>query len=471
MQKTNKTGIILKDINPQYMKYIKRIAIPTTLILSMLLSVSATSAQFGDAELLASVYTPTPTPKTKPTKIYAPQYTQPTYTPTPTPTTTQQPSTSSYYVPKIYTPPTITDEQKSIEEAGLNPYNEKIIAPPKNFDPKADKEVKKELEKRITKVDQVKDSDAESQEITSKTLILVASTSEEAEKLQEENYGKDVLVVSNSVDSDGDGVSDILETGYGSNPYKADSDGDGINDGEEIIEYNTDPSKQNSFNENRRAVTNLNNTLTGTKPLIKGVAPANRNVGIEARNIETGKTHKVCETTADKNGKFSCTPEKDFQNGSYYLYSNHSAKANDDRELARINVNSEKQRNTPEAEIELTTKSKTTAKIKKTKSWITKLFGEPLYKKHLSEKVETISEKDQIEKLVGEAKPGDIVVVTWKGDEEIISSTFIADPTEGKFQWNIPKGLKDGKSEVIIYNYSPKSNVVSNSKRFFFNKD
>ena len=44
------------------------------------------------------------------------------------------------------------------------------------------------------------------------------------------------------VDSDGDGIPDVLETCvYGTNPYNADTDGDGIGDYDEIYIYGTDP--------------------------------------------------------------------------------------------------------------------------------------------------------------------------------------------------------------------------------------
>lgn len=43
------------------------------------------------------------------------------------------------------------------------------------------------------------------------------------------------------LDSDGDGLSDIEEAEYGTDPFKSDTDGDGLTDWEEIFVYGTDP--------------------------------------------------------------------------------------------------------------------------------------------------------------------------------------------------------------------------------------
>lgn len=44
-----------------------------------------------------------------------------------------------------------------------------------------------------------------------------------------------------TLDSDGDGLSDIDEGAYGADPYNPDTDGDGLSDGEEVLQYKTDP--------------------------------------------------------------------------------------------------------------------------------------------------------------------------------------------------------------------------------------
>ena len=44
-------------------------------------------------------------------------------------------------------------------------------------------------------------------------------------------------------DTDGDGLTDAQEHGYGTDPAKVDTDGDGLTDREEVMIYHTDPLK------------------------------------------------------------------------------------------------------------------------------------------------------------------------------------------------------------------------------------
>ena len=45
------------------------------------------------------------------------------------------------------------------------------------------------------------------------------------------------------VDTDGDGLPDVLETNLGTDPTRADTDGDGLTDGEEVLVLGTDPTR------------------------------------------------------------------------------------------------------------------------------------------------------------------------------------------------------------------------------------
>ena len=44
-----------------------------------------------------------------------------------------------------------------------------------------------------------------------------------------------------SVDSDGDGVSDVMEKEMGTDPFNPDTDSDGLTDGAELTTHRTDP--------------------------------------------------------------------------------------------------------------------------------------------------------------------------------------------------------------------------------------
>jgi hypothetical protein len=52
------------------------------------------------------------------------------------------------------------------------------------------------------------------------------------------------LISADVIDSDDDGLSDDLESIYGTNPNNPDTDGDGLNDRFEI-EEDTDPNNKN----------------------------------------------------------------------------------------------------------------------------------------------------------------------------------------------------------------------------------
>jgi hypothetical protein len=45
------------------------------------------------------------------------------------------------------------------------------------------------------------------------------------------------LISADVVDTDGDGLSDNLESLYGTNPYNTDTDGDGVNDRDDNDTY------------------------------------------------------------------------------------------------------------------------------------------------------------------------------------------------------------------------------------------
>lgn len=79
------------------------------------------------------------------------------------------------------------------------------------------------------------------------------------------------------LDSDGDGLPDILEEVYGTDPLIADTDGDGLTDGQEVFLTNTDPLVANSFDDNlsdadadcdEDGLSNIEEIIAGTEPLI-----------------------------------------------------------------------------------------------------------------------------------------------------------------------------------------------------------
>ena len=69
----------------------------------------------------------------------------------------------------------------------------------------------------------------------------------------------DIKLLSDSADSDGDGLSDVSETNsHGTDPYNVDTDGDGLADNVEIELYGTDPTLADSDNDKIDDQTELN---------------------------------------------------------------------------------------------------------------------------------------------------------------------------------------------------------------------
>ena len=77
-------------------------------------------------------------------------------------------------------------------------------------------------------------------------LSLSAGCFDSSVVIPEENLTKADTGLSNaelaSIDSDGDGLSDLLEKEFGTNPNNVDSDGDGISDNVDALPLNPDES-------------------------------------------------------------------------------------------------------------------------------------------------------------------------------------------------------------------------------------
>ncbi len=69
----------------------------------------------------------------------------------------------------------------------------------------------------------------------------------EANKVKDDKC-QDDSICGKDVDSDKDGLKNIQEQAYRTDPNKADTDGDGVADGDEVNIYNTDPTKSDSTN-------------------------------------------------------------------------------------------------------------------------------------------------------------------------------------------------------------------------------
>lgn len=136
-----------------------------------------------------------------------------------------------------------------------------------------------------------------------------------------------------TVDTDGDGLTDADELKYGTNPSQVDTDGDGAQDGAEIYDYRTDPTQNNSpdaFLKTQFSNLDQPNILfTDSRPLLRGTSFPNQMVELifipldveqAARsflaNIFEGKPRVTTERfQTDSEGKFLIRPF--LQDGRY----------------------------------------------------------------------------------------------------------------------------------------------------------
>ncbi|MDD3563872.1 MAG: OmpA family protein [Candidatus Cloacimonetes bacterium] len=96
--------------------------------------------------------------------------------------------------------------------------------------------------------------------------------------MDEQKYGTDP----NNPDTDGDGLSDGDEVHkYRTNPLKADTDGDGLNDYQEVMQYKTDPLKVDTDNDGLSDYDEV--MVHKTNPLLKDTDGGGMEDGAELR--------------------------------------------------------------------------------------------------------------------------------------------------------------------------------------------
>lgn len=416
-----------------------------------------------------------PKTTTPPSTTTKPVYTKPGTT-TPTTTTTVTPKTATNTGYKL---PELTSEQKLKEEKGFNPYKT-IIIPTAEVKKLAnwsyELQVEQDLRDAVEEQElTILDSDNEEQIINEETQVRIVTNFEE--ELQElERFEENTVVIGPASDSDSDGIGDLVEAIYETNPFDADSDNDGISDMDEI-DFGSNPNEDLGI-DHTISVTNLNEGIVDDEPFIKGVANPGENVVIEAMNIATGEKFTIFEGTADESGKFAGIGQFSSGDpgsgrpidGDYYVYSNHLTPENaqDSREVARITVDTVSERSPISAEIGQKFKTKLMAKIENARNWMTTFLGNRLYQGLFAHTVEEIPSDSYLDRLTGDAQPGDIIVVTWKSF--ILSSVVIADASQGRYEVAIPDKLPPGNHEIFVYAYNPQTNFFSNLARFIFFK-
>ena len=265
-----------------------------------------------------------------------------------------------------------------------------------------------------------------------------------------------IQVENGSQDTDGDGLPDVMEYTYGTNPTVADSDRDGFTDGEEILEVQSDPNDSASPGDARNlpvAITNLQygQTIAESTPLIKGVGPASiadQTVKIQLllRN-EFGGELLLGDTVTDAKGRFVFIPTIEIKDGTYFL-------------LARsINGGEVKLSKPLKIKIDSTLQVETAKPEKLENSPIT----EDVIVKKLVLKVDTRDGQPVLYGTLSEF--GSRVNVTWQS--LLVSSALIADATDGSFSVKAPK-LDSGRHTVYIQTIRKRDNAVGKTLKITF---
>lgn len=409
-----------------------------------------------------------------------PATTKPPVTKKPPTTTTPITGTPKTTTSKEYKLPELTVEQKLEEEKGFNPYKAVII--PKVEVKKLDNwsyelQVEQDLRDAVKEkpILTILDSDNEEQIVNAETQVrIVTNFAEELEELQ--RFEENTIVIGPTSDSDSDGIGDLVEMIYETNPFNADTDYDGTFDADEI-DFGSNPNEDSGI-DRAITVTNLNESIVDAEPFLKGVANPGENITIEAMNIATGEKFIIFEDTADESGKFAGIGQFSsgdpgsgrVLDGDYYVYSNHLTPegSEDSREIARITVDTVSERPQVSAEIGQKVKTKLIAKIENTRDWMTTFLGSKLYQGLFASTVEQTPSDAYLDRLIGDAQPGDIIVVTWKSF--ILSSVVIADASQGRFEVAIPDKIPPGNHEIFVYAYNPQTNFFSSLARLIFFK-
>ena len=259
-----------------------------------------------------------------------------------------------------------------------------------------------------------------------------------------------ITVTDGSQDSDHDGLTDVMEYQYGTDPLSPDSDNDGYPDALEVLDLGTDPLKPNTRVEIEELlkITNLKEgQLVGTSmPLIKGIAPLDSTVRLVLKN-DFGHEKVLGDTTVDANHVFLFKVPKPIKDGRYIIVARAlqlSKKAIKESEPVHIVVD-----------------SKLNVPAPVPKKIADQEISSDVLLKNL--RVEIVNKRPV---LYGSTELGNKVTASWRSI--VMTSALVADSLGGEFAIMAPTDLAVGDHEVFVTATRKKDNAQSDTVRILF---
>ncbi len=276
------------------------------------------------------------------------------------------------------------------------------------------------------------------------------------------------------IDSDSDGISNVLEQACGTNLANKDTDSDGYTDGEELYDLGSDPLNINDpVNQNDRRNSTIPIRVTGffdkqivqAVSLIKGIANINSTVEITIKE-STGSVVHQGQTRATENGVFLYEVPIALENGTYTIEVAEKAESSLVNMLKAdiFNASESTLKQNKPAQIQITVNNK--ADI--TPPTPNKLDQKDLTEENLLKgaRVVIINNKPM---LIGKTKFGTEVLANWHS--VVLTSALIADTTTGEFAIEPPKNLNAGDHDVFLQTVRPKDGAMSKTVKISFKID
>ena len=248
---------------------------------------------------------------------------------------------------------------------------------------------------------------------------------------ESESKGNKVIVVDYGTDLGSDGVGDILQASLDIPLLDDDSDNDGISLADELW-MGLNPYGEDVFSETPEIIIGGIDPTVKMQTLVTGEEPAFRIRSVVNDDVdlflvdEEGKQAFIGETVTDEGHKGLIIPEDELDAGIYYAVARGK---NGFGGIVKVEVDG------------------------------------------LLDRPEIEMEKGDYRVLKGLAKPGKIVVVTWKS---VIYSSIVLTDANGEFTVDIPAELEDGSHEAIVFTLEDdkdkRISFVSNMAQLFFSK-